>query len=323
MGNVHIMEVGKTMDEIVIIEKINIPTVFKKDGLDPIIGKIREEVESFKPDISTAKGRGDIKSFAYKIIRSKTYIDDVGKNYVAGLKMIPKIVDIERKRMRDELDTLYNSVRQPLTDYENEQKRIEEETKLCEEIATAYDQALIENEFIDKQRDIERREAEIKAKEEAQREREEKEKAERERIEREERLKAEAAENAKREVEARASREKAEAERRIAEEKLARERAEFEKEEAIKKAEIEKENAIKAEQEKARQEAIRTENERIAKERKEREENERRAADKIHQLQINREAMKSFMDEGLPEYTSKLVIALIAKGKIKNININY
>lgn len=311
------------IDTILVIEKTNIPASFEKDGLDPIIGNIRKEIKSFTSDISTATGRADIKSFAHKITRSKTYLDDIGKDYVTQLKKVPKVVDAERKRMRDELDMLRNRVRQPLTNWEDRQRRIEEEAKLREEIATAHNLALIENEQIDRQCDIEKREAVIKAREEMQTLKEIEEKAKRERIEREERLKTEAAENAKREVEERANREKVEAERRIAEEKLARERAEFEKKEAIRKAEIEKENAIKAEQEKAKQERERIENERIAKESKEREENERRIADKEHRAKINNEAIKSFMDEGFSEGISKLIVVLIAKGKIKNITINY
>jgi len=43
------------------------------------------------------------------------------------LKEQPKLVDAERKRMRDKLDALKDQVRKPLTDWENaEESRIDE-----------------------------------------------------------------------------------------------------------------------------------------------------------------------------------------------------
>jgi len=52
------------------------------------------------------------------VAKSKTYLDGIGKDYVAELKAIPKAVDAERKRMRDTLDDLKETVRKPLTEWE-------------------------------------------------------------------------------------------------------------------------------------------------------------------------------------------------------------
>lgn len=88
------------------------------NGLDPFLAKIREEIDSFVPDVSTRKGREAIASIAYKVARSKTALDNVGKELVAELKEVPKKIDAERKRMRDLLDSWQAEVRKPLTEWE-------------------------------------------------------------------------------------------------------------------------------------------------------------------------------------------------------------
>ena len=95
-------------------------------GLDPILQKIKEEAEAFIPDVSTKKGRDEIASLAYKVSRSKTALDTAGKELVAKLKEQPKLVDAERKRMRDFLDNLKDAVRQPLTEIEEREESIKQ-----------------------------------------------------------------------------------------------------------------------------------------------------------------------------------------------------
>lgn len=56
------------------------------NGLDPFLQKIREEIDGFVPDVTTRKGREAIASIAYKVARSKTALDNVGKELVAELK---------------------------------------------------------------------------------------------------------------------------------------------------------------------------------------------------------------------------------------------
>ncbi|HDL5089371.1 TPA: hypothetical protein PXD14_006379, partial [Pseudomonas aeruginosa] len=83
------------------------------NGLDPFLAKIREEIDGFVPDVTTRKGREAIASIAYKVARSKTALDNVGKELVAELKEVPKKIDAERKRMRDLLDSWQAEVRSP------------------------------------------------------------------------------------------------------------------------------------------------------------------------------------------------------------------
>src|SRR5690606_15960611 len=88
------------------------------NGLDPYLQQIRAEIDSFVPDVSTKKGRDAIASIAHKVARSKTALDNVGKELVAELKEIPKKIDAERKRMRDTLDAWKDEVRAPLNEWE-------------------------------------------------------------------------------------------------------------------------------------------------------------------------------------------------------------
>lgn len=88
------------------------------NGLEPYLQKIRDEIDAFVPDVSSRKGREAIASIAYKVARSKTALDNVGKELVADLKEIPKKIDAERKRMRDTLDAWQEEVRRPLNDWQ-------------------------------------------------------------------------------------------------------------------------------------------------------------------------------------------------------------
>lgn len=102
---------------LIAVEKINALEVFN-GGMLPIIEEIHKKVAVLVPDVTTAKGRKEIASMANKIARSKTLLDDVGKNLVADWKAKAKIVDDNRKLMRDKLDALKEATRAPLTAWE-------------------------------------------------------------------------------------------------------------------------------------------------------------------------------------------------------------
>jgi len=113
--------------ELLIVEEtqIEISQAFSPKGLDPVIDKIRKEALSHVPDVTTAAGRAAIASVAHKVAKSKTGLDDMGKDLVSGWKTKAKAVDAERKRMREVLDELKGEVRQPLTNWEEkEEKRV-------------------------------------------------------------------------------------------------------------------------------------------------------------------------------------------------------
>ncbi|PBJ02058.1 hypothetical protein [Pseudomonas sp. ACN5] len=104
-------------------------------GLEPWLQKIRTEIDGFTPDITTRKGRDAIASMAYKVARSKTALDDVGKKLVADLKEVPKKIDAERKRVRDTLDSWQEEVRRPLNEWQAaEDARVDKHNDAIERI---------------------------------------------------------------------------------------------------------------------------------------------------------------------------------------------
>lgn len=114
--------------DLVVIEKKNAMAVFtNNDQLDPLIEAIEKEARSLVPDVTTKKGRDAIASMAHKVARSKTYIDNAGKDLVAELKALPKQIDESRRVVRERLDALKDEVRRPLTEWEEEQERIKAE----------------------------------------------------------------------------------------------------------------------------------------------------------------------------------------------------
>ncbi|EIK7095347.1 hypothetical protein LKL11_001006 [Escherichia coli] len=280
--------------DLVVIEKQNAMAVFTtKEQLDPIIEAIEKEARSLVPDVSTRKGRDAIASMAHKVARSKTYIDNAGKDLVAELKALPKQIDESRRIVRERLDALKDEVRRPLTEWEAEQERIKAE----EAMNALHAEALVMNENIDLQRAIQfeaDHEMALLMNKDFDREREEQRRqAEQAQRERDERLKQEAAEQARRDAEAMHKAEIEAAARREAEEKAraelaerqrveAEQRAAREKQEAEARAEREKAAAVEAERLKARQ----AEEKRLAEEKRKADEQAKREADVKHRKTV-------------------------------------
>lgn len=317
--------------DLVVIEKQNAMAVFTtKEQLDPIIEAIEKEARSLVPDVSTRKGRDAIASMAHKVARSKTYIDNAGKDLVAELKALPKQIDESRRIVRERLDALKDEVRKPLTEWEAEQERIKAEEAMnamhaealemneefdrqrAAQIEADHEMALLMNEKFDLDREEQRRLAE-----QAQRDHEE-------------RIKREAAEQARRDAEANHRAELEAAERREAEEKARAEAAERqrieteqraarEKQEAEARAEREKEEAVAAER--RRQEEA--EAARLTEEKRKAEEEARRAADKEHRRTVNRRVIADLINQGIPEEFAQKAMLAIAGGKVQDAHIKY
>lgn len=267
-------------NELITLEALN-PVDVYSGGLDSILNKIEEEATSIIPDISTEQGRKDIASNAYKIARSKTLIDEMGKQLGEDAKNKVDAINADRKKARDRLDALKEKVRKPLTDFEEAEKtRIADheaallsipenevygQTESSDILKTRLEclknypkrdwQEFSQRYEIAMSKEIERTEKllEIATKREAEqaeleklraeKEERDRQEAERLRLEREEKMKAEAAEKARKEAEELA----AEAARKEAE-RVAAEKAKLqrEKEEAEERAKNEEKERIAA-----------------------------------------------------------------------------
>ncbi|MDW1468578.1 hypothetical protein [Klebsiella pneumoniae] len=318
--------------DLVVIEKKNAMAVFtNNDQLDPLIELIEKEARSLVPDVTTKKGRDAIASMAHKVARSKTYIDNAGKDLVAELKALPKQIDESRRVVRERLDALKDEVRRPLTEWEAEQERIKAEEamlalhvealamnedfdrQLAARIESDHEMALLMNDAID-------REQADKAAE-----------AERQRIAHEEEIKRLAAAAAAREVEQRAQREREEAALREAALKAQAEQAERDRIAAEQKAEADKKAAVEAERRKAQEEADRIRREaeqreqaRLAEEKRKADEQARREADVKHRKAVGTEIVKALLaNTSLTRDQAIEVLTAVKDGRIPHTGISY
>ncbi|HGW2957020.1 TPA: hypothetical protein ACNP37_005805 [Raoultella ornithinolytica] len=318
--------------DLVVIEKKNAMAVFtNNDQLDPLIEAIEKEARSLVPDVTTKKGRDAIASMAHKVARSKTYIDNAGKDLVAELKALPKQIDESRRVARERLDALKDEVRRPLTEWEAKQERIKAEEamnalhaealamneefdrQLAARIESDHEMALLMNDAFD-------REQADKAAE-----------AERQRIAHEEEIKRLAAAAAAREVEQRAQREREEAAHREAVLKAQAEQAERDRIAAEQKAEAEKQAAVEAERRKAQEEADRIRREaeqreqaRLAEEKRKADEQARREADVKHRKAVGVEVVKALVaNTSLTREQAIEVLTAVKDGRIPHTGISY
>lgn len=304
-------------------------------GLDPYLAKIKAELDAFTPDVATKKGRDAIASIAHKVARSKTALDNVGKELVAELKDVPKKIDAERKRMRDLMDQWKDDVRKPLTDWEEAQEARKREREVFIEtmgpnaslVASASSEELqkfigfVEARVLDPEWLGEYEHEAMRAKantlnalraalekrqayeaEQAELARLRAEAAVREQQDREAKIAREAEEKARRDAESAAQAERDAVAKREAEAKASAERRELELKLAAEKAEREKLEAQQAadraqqESEARAQAAAAAERQRIADEQAaEAAETKRREANRAHKASVNGAAKEALM----------------------------
>jgi colicin import membrane protein len=97
------------------------------DGILPYLEIVEKQIVDFVPIVDTAAGRKEIASIAFKITKSKTYLEGVGKQLAAEQKLIPNKIDAARRLVSETLDKLRDQVRKPLTEWEE----AEAERLLC------------------------------------------------------------------------------------------------------------------------------------------------------------------------------------------------
>ena len=280
--------------ELVEIEKKNLELVFSPNGCDDIIDRIKKEVSGHEPNLTTVGGRKEIASLAYKVRQSKTVIDKAGMGFVADIKAKVRVVDIERKRVRDELDRLAEEVRKPLTEWEEAEELKKEQERERQVMERAHEEAIAENQLFDREQEIAAREAE------AQRVIEE---AERKQLEAQERI------------------ERMEREQREARE--AAEKAEREERERVEREEREERERLEREERIAREAAERAERELLEEQEAERKKAERRAKRKAHVAKVDKDIMDCLAMEGFVQDIAEQLLMSLKTGAINHVTINY
>jgi hypothetical protein len=348
---------------LVTIEPTTALAVFTDiDKADAILAKIKKIVAEFKGDVSTAKGRKEIASMAYKVARSKTYVEEERKKLADYHKALPKKIDATGRHFWDEFEKLQDEVRKPLTDWEEAEKArvqgikariadmhdvdrvrgFEASLQVQTEIARiegividesfaefAGDAAIKKDLALTYLRDVYtgfvRRELEA-----AELARLREEAAKREAEDRDRRIAEEAAAKARKDAEEKAAREKAEAERKAKEERDAAERRELELKLAAERAEREKREAIEKAERDAQAAILAAKRQRDEEERRRQEEvaranaeADRRAADLANRERIHAEIRDYLMSEGLPQSNAAAVVSLLSTGSIPHVEVRY
>lgn len=111
---------------LIVLEEINAVELFTKDGgADIILENLKTAFNAFVPDLTTGKGRDEIKSYARKFSTSKVAIVAEHKKLVADEKEKLKKIDAVKKSIVEACDDYRDRTRQPLTDWEEAIKQIE------------------------------------------------------------------------------------------------------------------------------------------------------------------------------------------------------
>lgn len=342
--------------DLIKVENITALELFTQSGVDPLLGKITEEVRKFVPDISSKKGREEVASMAYKVAKTKTYLDDLGKDLVSDWKAKSKTVDDSRKKIRDSLDALKEEVRAPLTLWENkETERLKKHEANISHIESylntpsdlpsstikievqSLDSLVIDDSWEEfKDRATRSKEASMRflvslldkvsarEAEQAELKRLREEAAARELKEREQKIAEEAARKAKEEAELKAKLEQ----KKIEEEKETAVRKQKETEQLLKdEQERSRLAAIKAEEDKKRAELQAAENERkraLLVKQKEEEDQAKREASVRHRKKINNAALEGLTAiPGVSPDLAKSIIEAIARDQVPHIKIHY
>jgi len=98
--------------------------IFRPGAIDPILEAIKTEArqQAAALDISTEANRKALASLAFKVAKTKTFIDGQRKALVADEKKRLSAIDAEGRRIWGELESLQAEVRKPLTEWEEADK---------------------------------------------------------------------------------------------------------------------------------------------------------------------------------------------------------
>ena len=96
----------------------NAPAIYVAGGLGQFFDAVKAEVTGEVPDLTTVKGRARIASLAATVSKSKKAVETPGRDHLKRLKEMPKVVEAELREFVTKMDSLRDTTRQPLTDWE-------------------------------------------------------------------------------------------------------------------------------------------------------------------------------------------------------------
>lgn len=136
----RIVEEPAQIDRAIVatVEANPVLVLIEPEKFEPFFEAIRQEVAAHVPDLITKKGRDAIKSLAFKVVRTKTAIDDAGKKLNESARAQINKVDASRRDMKARLEALADEARRPLTVWEEaEEDRIKSNQSVVSALRTA------------------------------------------------------------------------------------------------------------------------------------------------------------------------------------------
>lgn len=91
--------------------------------------RISDFVENYVPDVESEDGRKDIRSLAFKITKTKTAVDEAGKASMEQYKKAIADITAVKNDTVARLEKLRDKFREPLTKWEEAEKKREEDRK--------------------------------------------------------------------------------------------------------------------------------------------------------------------------------------------------
>lgn len=118
-------------DIIVAVEATPQIVLLDAEKFDLFYDRVRAETAGIVVDLSTKRGRDEVRAMAAKVTRSKTMIDKAGLALTKGWRDQTTQVNAARKEIETKLDALADEVRRPLTEWEDAEK---ERVNICRTI---------------------------------------------------------------------------------------------------------------------------------------------------------------------------------------------
>jgi hypothetical protein len=107
---------------LAIIPRSALPTILKMDGVEDIFAGLFAELNDFKPDVTTIKGRAEIASKARKAAVAKMDILRLKDAALETARQTVKATNAEAKIIEEKFDELRDNIRAPLTAFEDKEK---------------------------------------------------------------------------------------------------------------------------------------------------------------------------------------------------------
>lgn len=131
---------------VIVVDQERLQAFFS-DGknLDEAYRHIEKMAKGLVADVTTKEGVSQIKSCARQIASAKTKIDNLGKQVVAELKELPKIIDENRRNFRERMEALQAEIRRPVTEIEEREDEIDRIKAVHQQLISADSATIRQN----------------------------------------------------------------------------------------------------------------------------------------------------------------------------------